>query len=91
MAPRVGRHRRRRLGHPRARALAQAQVSLGGELAVGVDDDAAGDAELARQIARRGHARAGLQRAVADRAAELVLDLRAERGGAVARHREQQL
>ena len=69
-----------RVGDARPRALAQAQVALGGELAVGVDDDAAGDAELAREVAGRRHARAGLQRAVADRAPELVLDLRAERG-----------
>ena len=82
---------RRGLGDARARALPQAQVALGGELRVGVHGDAPRDAELARQVARRRHPLAGPQRPVADRAPELVLDLRAERPGTVAAHREQQL
>ena len=55
-------------GDVRPRALAQGQVALGGELPVGVDHDRARDAELPREVARRRHARAGLERAVADRA-----------------------
>ena len=70
------------LGDLRARALAQQQVALGGELSVGVHDDAARDAQLARQVARRGHLRAGTEGTVADRYAELVLDLGDERLGA---------
>ena len=52
-APASARSRRpRRVGHARARALPQAQVALGGELAVGVDHHAARDAELAGEVAR---------------------------------------
>ena len=64
---------------PRPRALAQHQVALGGELRVRVDRDPPRDAELAREVARGRHARPGRSAPVADRAAELVLDLRAER------------
>ena len=75
---------RRGLGHPRPGALAQAQVALGGELGVCVDDDPARDAKLAGEIARRRHARAGVQGALADRPPQLTLDLRTERRGGVA-------
>ena len=76
----------------RARALAQREVALGRELRVGVDDDAPRDAELAGEVAGRRDAGAGAHGAVADRAAQLLLDLRAERpGAAVAGDGEEQL
>ena len=78
-------------GDARPRALAQAQVALGGELGVGIDGDAPRDAELAGQVARRRNLRAGAQGALADGAAELVLDLRAQRRGRLAAHGEQEL
>jgi hypothetical protein len=74
-----------------ARALPEGEVALRGELRVGVDGDAARDAELAGEVAGRGDARAGLEPAVADRGAELILDLPAERPRAVAVDGEEQL
>ena len=88
---RLRRARGRGVGHARARALRQVQVALGRELGVGVDDDAPRDAELAGEVARRRHPRAGSQRPVADRAPHAVLDLGAERARAVAGDVEQQL
>jgi hypothetical protein len=75
----------------RACTLAQDEVALGGQLRIRVDRDAPGDPELAGKVARRRHTRARLQGAVADRAAELVLDLRAQRAVAVAADRQEQL
>jgi len=82
---------RRVCRHVRARALAQRHVALRAELRVGVDDGSARDAELAREIARGRQAGAGAQRAVADRRAQLRLDLRRERLGHLARDAQQQL
>ena len=62
---------RRGLGHPRPGPLSQAQVALGGELSVCIDNDPARHADLAGEIARRRHARAGVQGAVADRPPQL--------------------
>ena len=78
-------------GDPRAGALAQAQVALGGELGVGLDRDPPRDPQLAREIARGRHLRTGPQGTAADRAAQLLLDLRAERVRPVAIDREQEL
>ena len=68
----------RHRGDPRPGTLPDDQVALGGELGVGVDGDAARHAELAREVARRGDQGAGVQRAVADRPAQAVLDLGAQ-------------
>ncbi len=75
---------RRPLGDPRLRALAKDEVTLRGQLRVRVDRDPPRDAELARQVARGRHPRAAVQLAAADRAPQLVLDLRAERALPVA-------
>ena len=79
------------LGDTRAGALPQAQVALGGKLRVGVHHDPPRNAELARQIARGRHSRTRPQGAIADRPAELILDLCPEGPGAVAAHRQEQL
>ena len=68
-----GAHRPR---HPHRRTLPRQQVALGRELAVGLGDDAAGDAQLPRQRPARGQPRprgkaAGLDRALASRASAL--------------------
>ena len=75
----------------RARALAEREVALGRELRVRVHGDPTRDAELAGEVAGGGDARAGLEPAVADRGAELVLDLPAQRARAVAGHGEEEL
>ena len=80
-----------RVRHARARALPEAQVALGGELAVGVDHHAAGDAELAGEVARARNGGPGLHRTRADRLPQPLLDLGAERAFAVPRHREEEL
>jgi hypothetical protein len=67
------------VGHARPRPLSQRQIALGGELGVGVDGDAARHPELAREVARGGDLRAGVQRAVADRLAQAIFDLGAQR------------
>ena len=77
--------------HARACALAQAEVALGRELRVGLDGEPPRDAELAGEVARGRHARAGAQRALADRTPELLFDLRPERMRAVAGDREQKI
>jgi hypothetical protein len=64
---------------------------VAGSGGAGVAGDPARDADLARQIAGRGDACAGLEPAVADRGAELILDLPAERARAVAGDGEQEL
>ena len=53
---------------------------LGGELRIGLDDDAAGHAQPRRQRAARRQARPGVQAPVADPGAQLLLDLRAQPG-----------
>src|SRR5206468_2537458 len=68
----------------------QAEEALGGQLRVGVDGDPPRDTELTREIARGRHPRARPQRSLADRAAQLVLDLRSERPRAIAAHGEEQ-
>ena len=79
------------VGYARTRALAQAQVALGGELRVGVDDGLPRHAELAGEVAGRRNALRRPQRAVADRTADLLLDLAPERARPVAAQRNQQL
>jgi hypothetical protein len=79
------------LGHPRTRALAEHQVSLGGELRVRVHDDPARDLELTRQIPRRGDAGTGLQGSFPDGPAQLSLDLRAERLRPLSADRKEEL
>jgi hypothetical protein len=72
-------------------ALAQREIALRRELGVGVDGNPPRHAQLAGQVAGGRHARPGSQRALADRPPELVLDLRAQRPGRFAAHRDQQL
>jgi len=55
--------------------LAQAQIALGSKLRIGVHHDPPRNSELAREIARGRHPRTGSQRAIANRPAELILDL----------------
>ena len=47
------------------------EIALGGQLLVGVDGDASRNAELARQVASRGHARPGSRAPLADGMADL--------------------
>jgi hypothetical protein len=75
----------------RAGALAQGEEALGGELGVRVDRDPARHAELTREVAGRRHARPRLERAVADRGSQLVLDLCAQRPRTAAGDREEEL
>ena len=72
------------LGDAGAAAAARVEVALGGELRIGLDDDAAGDPELRGQRAGGGQARARGQAAAADGFAQRVLGAGAQRaaGGA---------
>ena len=79
------------LGHARGRSPAGHQVALGAELRVGVDHDAAGDAELGRERARGRQRHARRQAPRADRAAQLILELGAQGGRRRARARTQQV
>jgi hypothetical protein len=75
--PAVGRRRhdlRRVEPHPRPSALARLEVAVRGQVGVGRDDDAARDAELGREHARRRQRRSGHQPAVLDRAPQSVLE-----------------
>ena len=74
----------RHRGDPRPGTLPDDQVALGGELGVGVDHDPTRHPELAREVARRGDRAALVQRARADRPAQPVLDLGAERAAPAA-------
>ena len=58
--------------------LPRLEVALGGELPVGVDDDAAGDAELAGQDARGRQRGPDREAAGANRATQLALELLAQ-------------
>jgi hypothetical protein len=69
---------RLRRAHPRSRALTRLEVALGRKLAVGVDDDAAGDAEVARQDPRGRKRRPDREAAAAHGAPELALELLAQ-------------
>ena len=59
--------------------MADVEPPLRGELRVGVGHDAARDAEIVGQAARRGEPRAGVEAAIADRGAQPVGELLAER------------
>ena len=83
---RVGRLLARRAGHGhdhRRRPRCDPQEALRVQLVVGLDHDAARDAELGGQHARGGQPHAGAQRAEPDRVAEPRRELVAERLGAV--------
>ena len=67
--------RARDVADARIRSLPQVEVPRGGELGVRADDDAARDAEVLRERARRGQVAPGRERAGADRAPQLVLEL----------------
>jgi hypothetical protein len=82
---------RRHVRDPRPGALAQHQVALRGQLGVGVDGDPPGDAELAGQLPGGRQPGTRAQRAVADRLAQLPLDLRTQRAGLAPGHGEQQV
>src|SRR6202035_4779724 len=70
------------------RPLAGCQVAPGGELTVGLDDDAPRDAELARETARGRQAHAGREPSAADALAQRVLELlvQGQAAGAVEFH-----
>jgi hypothetical protein len=58
------------------------QITLAGELSVGVYHDGTGDAQLASQVAGAGEPGPWAERQVPNSPAELVLDLAAESAGA---------
>ena len=60
--------------HARPGALARLEISVGREVAVGLDHDAARDPELAGEHARRRQRRSRHEPPVLDRAAESVLE-----------------
>ena len=92
---RAGRSSRHPLGHLRADACRAtrlaAQVTLGDELLVGLDDDAARHAELRRQCPSRGQDRIARQSTEPDRPAQLLLELAVERLRVVAAQLDEEL
>ncbi len=81
-----------RCGDERPGAAPRRQVALGRQLRVGLDDDAAGDAQLAGELARGRQARAGRKPPRARGIAQLALELGVQRlGSLLARQRQQQL
>lgn len=88
----MGRWWERRVSrHPGGRAVATGEVSLGHELLIGLDHDAARQAELRGQRTGRREGGAGRQPAAADRGTELMLELTVERSGVVASEPNEQL
>ena len=86
LAPRMTRPARGRLasradGNPGRRAHPRLQIALRLELGIAVLHQAAGQAELAGQLAGRGEPLAGAQAPRPDRLAQLALELRAQRLG----------
>ena len=77
--------------HVGAGAGAALEPALGAELVVGLDHEPPGHAEVARQHARRGQARPGLEPPGADRLAQPGLELSAQRGVLVAPQLDQDL
>ena len=64
-------------------AGAKPDEPLRGELRIGRDHDAARDAEVVRECARRGEPRLGRERSGADQPADLLLDLGRQPPGAI--------
>ncbi len=77
--------------HRRPAPATRDQVALGGELRVGLHDDATRHAKLGGQRARRGHARTRCHSAAHDRLAQRVLGAARERAGGRCREIEIQL
>ena len=91
-ARRRARHgRAHRPGDAHGGALARLQVALRAELAVGLGDDPARDAQLAGEPARGGQPRAGGQTPAADVLAQRALELLVQRQLARAIDLDQQL
>ena len=78
-------------GDARRAARRAGEVALGGQLRVGLDDDAARHAQLGGERAGRGEGGRGRQAAVADRLAERLLQLVVERVRVVAIQDHEQL
>ena len=74
-----------------ASALPEVEVPLGRELRVRLDDDSSRHTQLDGETARGRQLRPAAQRAVADRAPKLILDLRGKRSRSASHHRDQQI